>query len=388
MTGTVKAYAWGSTTVLPRFLGREPDGTPQAELWLGAHASAPSLVGEKSLGTLIAADPTGTVGAASVARFGPQLPYLLKVLAAAQPLSLQAHPSRAQAEQGFARETAAGLASGSAERVFADDWPKPEMMVALTPVDALCGFRDPAKTYGLFARFGVDDLLRLVEPLQTGAPESLREVLSRLLRLAEAGRPMVAQVVAAASEIDQTDPELADFARTAVGLNGSFPGDVGIVAALLLNRLRLEPGEALYLPAGNMHAYLGGAGIEIMANSDNTLRGGLTSKLVAVDALLEILDYTPGRPPLVVPVADEPGVWRYPTPAREFCLWRLEPAEAPLRVPAAAAGRIVLVADGTMTLSEGDVDTVLARGAAAFCFPDDVVTISGRGSAFVAGPGI
>ena len=387
MTGSVQGYAWGSTTVLPEFLGREPDGEPQAELWFGAHPSAPSQVGEASLDKLIDADPAGVVGAASVARFGPRLPYLLKVLAAARPLSLQAHPSRAQAEVGFARESAAGLPVNSPERVFADDWPKPEMMIALTTVDALCGFREPAETYALFAGLDVPDALHLVEPLRSGHPDSLREVLSRVLRPRARERTLVAPLIAAAGRLDPADPELAEFARTAVDLDRHFPNDLGIVAALLLNRLRLGIGDALYLPAGNMHAYLGGAGIEIMANSNNTLRGGLTGKLIAVDALLDILDFSPSRPPLVEPVLDAPRVWRYPTPAPEFCLWRLEPAQTPLRVPATGAGRILLVADGAVTLSDG-VECAAARGGAVFCFPGDEVTISGRGTAFVAGPGI
>ncbi len=327
MTGAVQGYSWGSTTILPEFLGRPPDGNPQAEFWLGAHPSAPSRLGGHSLAELVDTDPATVVGASTVARFGPRLPYLLKVLAAAQPLSLQAHPSRAQAEAGYARETAAGLPLGSAARVFADDWPKPEMMVALTEVETLCGFRDPAETHALFARLDVDDATRLVEPLRTGEPAAVAEVLRRLLTLAEGELPLVAQVVAAAAAqqddaADAADPAYRAFTRTAVELDAYFPGDRGVLAALLLNRLRLEPGQAVYLPAGNLHAYLGGAGVEIMANSDNTLRGGLTTKLVAVDSLLDVLDFTPARPPLVQPVADAPGVWRYPTPAPEFCLWR------------------------------------------------------------------
>lgn len=145
ITGQVQNYAWGSTTAIPEFLGRQPDGQPQAELWLGAHPVAPAVVGRDSLAERIDADPEGVVGAASVGEFGPRLPYLLKVLAAAQPLSLQAHPTRAQAERGFAREDAAGVDRSASNRLYRDDWPKPEMLLALGEVEALCGFGSPTR---------------------------------------------------------------------------------------------------------------------------------------------------------------------------------------------------------------------------------------------------
>lgn len=381
MTGIIQGYAWGSTTVLPEFLGVAPDGRPQAELWLGAHPSAPARVGDRTLPDLVAADPAGVIGAASVDRFGPRLPYLLKVLAADQPLSLQAHPNRSQAEAGFARERAAAVPAD--RRVYADDWPKPEMMVALTPAEALCGFRDPRETYALFAALGVERATALVEPLRTGGAAELAEVFVRALRMEREDRAVVAEVVEAA-RLGHGDPE---FGSTATVLDRYFPGDPGIIAALLLNRIRLAPGDALYLPAGNMHAYLGGSGIEIMANSDNTLRGGLTGKLVAVDELREILDFTPGEPPLVTPVPEAPGIWRYPTPAPEFRLWRLEPT-TPVELPGAGAGRILLVIDGRLTVHCGERELVLNRGEAVFCLPSDQITVSGGGCAMLAGPGV
>ncbi|HEX8510284.1 MAG TPA: type I phosphomannose isomerase catalytic subunit, partial [Propionibacteriaceae bacterium] len=154
--GTIQPYAWGSHTFIPELLGTEPTGEPQAELWLGAHSSSPAQVGGRGLDELVAADPDTFVGSASVAQFGPVLPYLLKVLAAAEPLSLQAHPSRAQAEAGFAAENAAGLALDAPDRTYRDNWPKPEMLCALGQADVLCGFREPASTYALFAELGVE----------------------------------------------------------------------------------------------------------------------------------------------------------------------------------------------------------------------------------------
>ena len=224
VTGSVQNYAWGSTTVIADFLGVEPDGRPQAELWFGAHPMAPSRVGPVSLPALIEADPTRVVGADSVARFGPRLPYLLKVLAAAQPLSLQAHPTRAGAEIGFAREEAAGIDRAAPHRLYRDDWPKPEMLVALDDVEALCGFREPGRTYDLFARLGVPAALELVAPLRSGRSEELAAVFARMLGLDQGERAVVAQVVAAASALVESDgssdePALIRFARTAVELD-------------------------------------------------------------------------------------------------------------------------------------------------------------------------
>src|SRR5919112_1894423 len=165
MTGTIKPYAWGSTTFIPELLGEEPTGEPQAELWLGAHASSSATVDGRSLDDVIAEDPEGVLGAAAVKEFGTGLPFLLKVLAAAKPLSLQAHPSRQQAEDGFRREEEAGIPLDAGHRLYKEDWPKPEMLVALVDSEALCGFRDPDESYRLFQRLGVPEALKLVAPL-------------------------------------------------------------------------------------------------------------------------------------------------------------------------------------------------------------------------------
>ena len=386
ITGTVQPYPWGSTTAIPEFLGQAADGRPQAEYWLGAHAAAPSRVGEEFLTSLISADPVGVLGSGLVDQFGPKLPYLLKVLAADQPLSLQAHPSRVEADAGYAAENRAGIGLDDPRRVFRDDWPKPEMMVALTPVDALCGFRDPAETYALFAQLGVDDALRLVAPLRDGDSVGLREVFGRLLRLTESERSIVAHVIAAAAELTPADPALASFVATALELDGSYPGDPGVLAALLLNRLRLAPGDALFLPAGNLHAYLRGFGVEIMANSDNTIRGGLTSKQVALDVLLDILDFSAEVPPRVEAAVEAPGLLRYLTPAPEFTLWRLQP-EGSCTVPAVGSPRVLLVTEGELVLDSENDALTLTRGQAVFAFPGDELRVSGAGVAFVAGPG-
>ena len=412
ITGSVQNYAWGSTTVIPEFLGVESDGRPQAELWFGAHPMAPSLVGSGSLPALIEADPTRMIGAASVARFGPRLPYLLKVIAAAQPLSLQAHPTRAGAEIGFAREEAAGIDRSAPERLYRDDWPKPEMLVALDDVQALCGFREPDRTYDLFARLGVPAATELVAPLRTGGAEQLAAVFARLLALAEDERAVVGQVVAAAAGLGESlsssvgsDPagesgpageserlEFARFARTVAEVDRHHPGDPGLLAALLMNRLSFGRFEGLYLPAGNLHAYLSGTGVEIMANSDNVMRGGLTPKHVDIAELVSVLDFTPGAPTLVEVIAEGPGIWRYATPAPEFAMWRVDllpgVGVGPIVLPGSGSGRMVLVIEGSVEISDQISTLALTQGAAAYGYPCDLLTATGTGTLMVAAAGV
>jgi mannose-6-phosphate isomerase len=389
MTGTIQPYAWGSTTFLPELLGEEPTSEPQAELWLGAHASASATVGGQPLDELIAEDPEAVVGAAAVQAFGAGLPFLLKVLAAAKPLSLQAHPSREQAEAGFRREQDAGIPLDAGHRLYKDDWPKPEMLCALVDSEALCGFRDPEETYRLFERLGVAAAVELVAPLgQAEQPPAhrLTTVFGRLLRLQGDERSVVTAVSAAAASVDE-EGELGLFARTARELGEHYNDDPGILAALLMNRIALTPGQAVFLPAGNLHAYLHGAGVEIQANSDNVMRGGLTPKHVDAEELLSILDFTPGFPGLVDPVEEAPGCWRYPTPAPEFALWRLEPRDSRVEVPATPLGRVLLVTDGSVTVG-GDGEVVLDRGQAAFARAGERLESGGSGTLFVAGPGL
>src|SRR3954447_10912437 len=377
LIGTIQPYAWGSTTFIPELLGEEPTGDPQAELWLGAHSSASATVGGRPLDALIAEDPEGVVGAPTVEAFGTGLPFLLKVLAAAKPLSLQAHPSRQQAEAGFAREQKAGIPLDAGHRLYRDDWPKPEMLCALVDSEALCGFRDPVESYRFFPRLGVPAALELVAPLgQEGRPpeERVATVFERLLRLSGDKRSVVTAVTAAVAGA-RSDGAFGLFTRTARELGEHYNDDPGILAALLMNRIALRPYQAVFLGAGNLHAYLNGAGVEIMANSDNVMRGGLTPKHVDADELLAILDFTPGHPDLVEPVEEVPGRWRYPTPAPEFALWRVEPGDAPIELPVPELARVLLVTDGAVTLRGGDGELGLGRGQAAFARAGEKVEV-------------
>jgi mannose-6-phosphate isomerase len=390
LTGVIQPYAWGSRTAIPEFLGTKPTGEPQAELWFGAHPLAPSAVDGEPLDKVVAHDPVGVVGRPSVEALGPRFPFLLKIIAAAQPLSLQAHPSRERAEAGFAREQAAGIPRDAPNRTYRDGWPKPEVLCALMETEALCGFREPTQTYRLFEALGVASALELVKPLgdAAAAPADtlLATVFSRLLRLPAQQRSVITEVAHAAESVSGSD-DLASFARTARELNAYYPGDPGVLAALLMNRITLQPGDALFMPPGNLHAYLSGGGVEIMANSDNVMRGGLTPKYVNVDELLAILDFTPGIRGLITPIEESPGVLRYPAPAPEFALWRIATRGEPVNVPAGTAGRILLVTDGELIMRSATGNLDLVRGEAALLTAGEEAAVSGRGTAFVGGPG-
>jgi mannose-6-phosphate isomerase len=390
LVGVVQPYAWGSPTVIPELLGVEPSGAPQAELWFGAHPLAPSMAAGEPLDKIVDRDPVAVVGKASVSAFGPRLPFLVKIIAADRPLSLQAHPTRQQAEVGYAREEAAGVPRDAPNRTYRDGWPKPEVLVALRDTEALCGFRDPMETYTLFDRLTVRRVLSVVAPLtdeSLPAVERLAVVFGRLLRLSADQRPIVQDVMAAAARVSD-DGELGMFARTACEIGSYYPGDPGVLAALLMNRITLRPNDALYLPAGNLHAYLSGGGVEIMANSDNVLRGGLTPKHVDVTELLRVVDFTPGFGGLITPVQESPGAWRYPTPAPEFALWRLEAGDDWVRVPGTGGARILLVTDGSVILGSGQEELAVARGESALLTAAEKASLVGPATVFVGAPGV
>lgn len=305
LTGALRAYPWGSRTLLAELRGTpSPAAQPEAELWFGAHPAGPATVDGRGLDEVIAADPVGALGQRVVDTFGPQLPFLVKLLAAAEPLSIQAHPSREQAEEGFARENELGVALGDPRRNYKDPHPKPELIVALTPFRALAGFRPPEQTAELFQALRVAELDRYASMLPTGSPTDgegdMRALFTTLISLPSQARETLIDAVADAARrivSGERDGEVAewivDAARVFVELTQRYPGDVGALAALLLNVVSLEPGEAAYLGAGQLHAYLTGLGVEVMANSDNVLRGGLTPKHVDVPELVRVLDFTP-----------------------------------------------------------------------------------------------
>ncbi|MEV6211156.1 mannose-6-phosphate isomerase, class I [Kitasatospora sp. NPDC051914] len=370
LQNTVRPYAWGSTTAIPALLGEEPTGEPQAEMWLGAHPGDASRLerGHRptTLDRVIAADPEGELGAAAVARFGPSLPFLLKVLAAGRPLSMQAHPSLEQARAGFAAEEAAGIPLDAPHRNYKDANHKPELICALDEFEGLCGFREPADAAALMASLDVPALAPLVETLLgKPAPEALADALATILSMTgDEARRTVAEVARAVEAAAGTDPTgaLAGYAYAA----REFPGDTGLIASLLLNHVRLQPGEALYLGAGIPHAYLRGTGVEIMANSDNVLRCGLTPKHIDVPELLRVVVFEPTAPDVLRPAAAPDGEHHYPVPIDEFRLSRYTLGAGPA-VLHGRAPQILLCTEGAARLTGADGSVLdLDRGRSAF----------------------
>jgi len=328
MENTIQHYAWGSHSLLAGMRGESPTSEPEAELWFGAHPSAPSRIRLPGrdvavrLDKAIAENPA-MLGDAVAETYG-RLPYLLKLLAAAEPLSLQAHPNIERAREGFARENALGLLLTDAMRCYKDDNHKPELICALTPFRALSGFREPAATADLLEALDVDLLAPTVSVLRHAADSSdVVGLVESLLTMEEQASRSLATATAKAALPGRSRRYAAEFA-VARRVAETNPGDIGIVIALMLELVTLQPGQAIHLGAGRLHAYVDGLGVEIMAASDNVLRGGLTSKHVDVTELLAVLDL--GTEPIEVlnGTEVEAGEFAYPTPAAEFALSRID----------------------------------------------------------------
>lgn len=379
LTNEPRDYAWGSAVLIADLQGRTPSGRPEAEVWFGDHPGDPAVVPDgRTLDVWL-----GEEGAATGSP--DRLPYLLKLLAAASALSIQVHPSRDQAEAGFAREEAAGLPRDAAERTYRDANHKPELIVAVSEeFHALAGLRDASATRRLVAQLGPGGA-PLAQRLAT-EDASFRDILRWVLSPGSAGE--IRQVLDAAREARSAEfaAEL-ELVRT---LDRGFPGDPGIVVALLMNLVTLRRGEGLFLPAGVLHAYLDGLGVELMAASDNVLRGGLTPKHIDVAELVDVLDDRPGLPPVITARAVAPGIGQYDVPVSDFSLVRIE-ASPELETQRAFDGpAIALATDGEVTVRGGrdgsQVD--LSPGDAVFASPDEqTLTVVGRGTVFVASPG-
>jgi len=285
------------------------------------------------------------------------------VLAADRPLSLQAHPSPEQAAAGFAAEEAAGVPKDDPTRTFKDPFHKPEILLAITPVEALCGFRPVEESLHCLAKLQLPELMPTIAGLARGG---LRTAVPQLIALSTKRRESLVSAVAerAASFVAAHDPEFINTYRWAAQLAGTYPGDPGVVISLMCNHLKLAPGEAVFLPAGNLHAYLCGAGVEVMASSDNVLRGGLTSKHVDLAALIEVLDFSDGKVPVLHPVLG-PGGLRYPVPVQDFDLTRVE-LGSDAGVLTTAGPQLVLCAEGAAVLGSADGELELTRGQSAF----------------------
>lgn len=377
----IQPYAWGSRTALSGLLGHAPHGGTEAELWMGAHPQGPSRLRdqERSLLDWIAEDPERALGAAAARRFSGRLPYLFKVLAAEQPLSLQAHPSKEQAERGFAREEASAIPRDAAERNYKDDNHKPELLCALTPFWALSGFRSPRELAALLDAFGIGDESPMRSPLaRSNGSGGLVASFRSVFELSPGERRAAIDTVARGAQriLERTahapaaeESQVYWAARWGLRIVELYPDDPGVLAALFLNIVELAPGEAMFLPARQLHAYLGGVGLEIMASSDNVLRGGLTSKRVDVPELLDVLSFEPSFP--VVTAGEEHALsdgvevdYRVDVP--EFRLSRLElGGRSSFR--GGRGPEILLCLEGAVTVVRGDVRVALEKGQSVFC---------------------
>lgn len=385
ITNAPRDYAWGSAGEISELLGSEPTGKPEAELWLGAHPGCPSIIVDpaqagdaRDLSEWIQRDGAQILGDGVT-----QLPFLLKVLAAGAPLSLQAHPTPEQAVEGFARENAAGVPLTASNRNYKDASAKPELIVAVSDTfEALCGFRAMADT-----RASIERLTEL-DAASTNPQPALFAEWSAFARDDSAIRAMFEWLISAGNPVPELVERVTALAETAGEefalvrtLAGHYAGDPGVLIALMLNQVTLTKGEALFLPAGNIHAYLRGLGIEVMAASDNVLRGGLTPKHVDVPELLSVLDFSASPVPYLPPTALGNSAQVFRPPARDFQLIDIA-GDCSLEISSAA---IVLCTSGDFVVAGASGSTTLTRGGSVFVSADERhLKIQGTGQLFVA----
>lgn len=367
-----KTYAWGSRTVLAELTGRpSPTEQPEAELWMGAHEAAPAGIGETTLDRLVARDPVAALGPRVAEHFGGRFPFLLKILAPQTVLSIQVHPD---AEQAVA----------ATPGTYVDRWPKPESLVAITQFEIFAGLRS------------YDDIQRVVESLHVpqlsakvaavaGAPEPVTNLLINVLRAsADEQDALVREVVAACGQtLSGQDAAAFDAVLRAAA---QFPGDIGAVVLLLMVHRVLEPGDYIFVPAGVLHAYVRGTCVELLANSDNIVRAGLTPKPLNIDELLRIVNTDRE----MVPEHPTPGrVHSFPVDVPHFQLHVVEPGEDAIQLPGADRPRIALALHGAVTIRCGDSDLELAPGESCFLGADEcAATVSGPGTLYLATSGM
>ncbi len=387
LSNVPRNYDWGSRDAIARLQGRPASGAPEAEVWFGDHPGAPAVVGDGSGRTLDA-----WISEEGAGRGMPtSLPYLLKLLAADSPLSIQAHPTLEQARAGYAAEEDAGVPRDAAHRNYRDANHKPEVIVAIEgDFEALAGFRPVDELAEILDVLNVDDpdVRRLRDALGGTADEARSAIATFVGALLGGSVGGSAALIRAAATADS--PRFAEDFAALQRIEAAYPGDPGVVVALLMNRTVLAEGEALFVPAGVPHAYLRGLGVEIMAASDNVLRGGLTPKHVDVPELLSVLDVSPGRLTLLTPVVEAPGVEVFAPPVADFSLVRVRrvDAAAPATSIELRGVAIALVTGGRPTLVGSTGSVELAPGEACLVTPDEeIVRITGRGEVFLARPG-
>jgi mannose-6-phosphate isomerase len=396
LENTVKHYDWGSQDDIPRLLGADnPSGEPWAELWMGVHPGGPSFVSgenKKPLRDLIAENPSLYLGKETSEHFGT-LPFLFKLLAASRPLSIQAHPNQEQAKKGFERENSAEIPQDAPFRNYRDPNHKPEILCALKPFRAMCGFRTPLeisrRLESLFTACPsvAAELSSLKDTLKNGEKSAaLKTFLGALFNLpAEIRRNLTDGILTVRNKRQKDFEEEWECAAWFAEL---YPGDPAIISPFYLNLINLKKGDAVYLPAGVLHAYIQGFGVELMAGSDNVLRGGLTPKHVDIGELMETLDFSPFSPEILSPLPVSPGVFRYPSPAREFALYLIKSAGENIS-PGVKGPLIVIVTEGTARITAGgnSGDLVLEKGESAFIPAGTNLQFTGVFGLFAAGTG-
>lgn len=392
LKNTIQEYAWGSIRAIPDLLGRKNSkNRPQAELWMGAHPKAPSLAYHNgqwiSLLRLITQDPENILGKKVAKKFNNRLPFLFKVLAAAKPLSIQAHPNRHQARTGFQRENAQKISLEAPNRNYRDDNHKPECICALTQFWALSRFRKIPKILTYLQQLNLRQLGdMLTEFKQLPGPQGLQRFYTSLMSLKrDQKKRIVAEALKNARNMAAERPvfewmiKLADY----------YPQDIGVLAPLFLNLIRLEPGQAVYLDAGELHSYLEGLGIELMANSDNVLRGGLTPKHVDVPELLRVLNFEDQDITLLTPETAVANEMIYPSPAAEFVLSVITlNNDSVYQSPRQRNVEIIICTQGKLTIVDHDLqtETHLPQGASVIV-PASVAyySLKGQGVCYKAG---
>ncbi|MBN2323977.1 MAG: mannose-6-phosphate isomerase, class I [Spirochaetes bacterium] len=369
----IQEYTWGSYRDIAGLLGLPvPSPVPQAELWMGAHPKAPSEVflrGERvPLNAVIERDPSGVLGAWAAKRFSGELPFLFKVLAAASPLSIQAHPDLDQARRGFERENKKNIPVDAYDRSYRDQNHKPEILCALTEFWTMSGFRPFNRMLEILDVMTLRSIGREIKAFKKRPDTSgLKTFFHSLLslpkdRVASLGREALKWAGSVAGE---TDAFFEPIKRWVGRIGTRYPSDIGILSPALLNLVLLKPGEAMYTPAGVLHAYLEGCGIELMANSDNVLRGGLTDKFIDIPELLRTVRYEPASSIQVATIEREQGETLYDTPADEFILSKITLKKSkPYKSVSKRSVEILLCTHGSCsyTTLDGEYEHALKKG--------------------------
>lgn len=369
LRGCPKHYSWGSENRIPEFLGREPDGQRVAELWFGAHPlGSATLASGQPLNQLIADHPKEALGHSTIFAFGNQLPYMMKLIAPEAPLSLQVHPDKGGAQYGFLAENARGLAVDDFARIYKDPNHKPELVLALTKFEALVGFAVRTQIQKRLEGLDCSLASKLSLRLTLAARRSVKPVVNWILDPADGPTPKALAEFrdACQARLDANDSPCPELDRTIVHLYDAYPGDPGVLFAFTMNHVVLQAGEAIYVAPGIVHSYQHGFGLEVMANSDNVVRAGFTSKHIDGGEWLEVARFEPQPPMRIAPEHPAPGIDRFWVPVEDFVLsvYRLETG---MTMPLSTAGpRISMCVSGQVHLQTKDQSLVLQKGQTAF----------------------